>query len=216
MTTYSIVLIAQNEQVALNEALQSVQRAAAEVGPAEIVYVDLGSSDQSIALAKSLGVRALGLRSGHWQTYEAGCFFGFHETSGELLMLIKGALVVDRMWLSRALAFFADSTVAGVTGLLDGASVPSHSSNVPTWEEGAQQLNVLRGSSVYRRSMLQAAKVFDPGRKVADNLELATRLNQVGGKLLQLPFVMGRPTGSRSLGLSAYASTSYRTASLAA
>ena len=192
MKTFSVIVIGKNEEAHLGACLRSVQAAAAEVGAAEIVYVDSASTDGSVAIAQSLGVRVLSLRPDWKHTPAAGRYIGFHHTTGELLMFVDGDCVIEREWLSRALAYFAEPEVAGVAGFLN--DLDTHGRTIPFVGERARAvktLTTLRGIAAYRRTALEQAGPFNPHLRSEEEAELALRLRRAGWKLLHLPYQMG-------------------------
>ncbi len=192
MNSFSVIVIGKNEEAHLDNCLRSVQAAAAAAGGAEIVYVDSASTDRSVAIAQSLGVRVLALPPEWKHTPAAGRYIGFHHTTGELLMFVDGDCVLERQWLSRALAYFTEARVAGVAGYLN--DLDEYGREIPYVGERAdavKPVTTLRGIAAYRRAALAEAGPFNPHLRSEEEAELALRLRQAGWQLLHLPFQMG-------------------------
>ncbi|MBI1764943.1 MAG: glycosyltransferase [Acidobacteria bacterium] len=192
MKLFSIVVIGKNEEAHLGDCLRSVLVAAEEIGNAEIVYVDSASTDHSVEIAQALGVRVLALRPEWQHTPAAGRYIGFHHTSGELLMFVDGDCIIERQWLSRALAFFAEPSVAGVAGYLN--DLDAQGREIPFVGERAavvKPLTTLRGIAAYRRTALEEVGPFNPHLRSEEEAELALRLRGANWQLLHLPFPMG-------------------------
>jgi glycosyltransferase involved in cell wall biosynthesis len=192
MNHLSVVIIGKNEEAYITECLRSVQAAAAAAGGAEIVYVDSASTDRTVELALAQGVRVLQLPSDWPLSPAAGRYIGFHHTSGELVMFVDADTLLDRQWLDRALAYFAEAEVAGLAGYLRdldeyGREMPS----VGEHSSGIQTLPTLRGIAMYRRAALAQVGTFNPYLRSEEEAELALRLRKAGWKLLQLPWPMG-------------------------
>lgn len=192
MNSYSVIIIGKNEEAHLGDCLRSVQAAAAETGGAEIVYVDSASTDRSVEIAQTLGVRVVALPPDWKHTPAAGRYIGFHHTTGELLMFVDGDCVIERQWLSRALAYFAEPDVAGVAGYLNDLDEQGRA--IPFVGERARvvkTLTTLRGIAAYRRTALEQVGPFNPHLRSEEEAELALRLRQTGWRLLHLPYQMG-------------------------
>ncbi len=189
MNTFSVIVTGKNEEAHLAACLRSVLAAAAEAGATEVLYVDAASTDRSVEIARALGVRALALRPTKSQRPAAARYVGLHHTTGELLMFVNGDTVLERQWLSRALAFFAAPEVAGVAGYLNRTDEANHSG---PYKVTGQRLAGLGSNAVYRRAALAESGPFDPRLYSESEAALAGRLRRSGWKLLRLPFPMGR------------------------
>ncbi len=192
MKTFSVIVIGKNEAAHLDDCLRSVQAAAEEIGEAEIVYVDSASTDRSVAIAQALGVHVLVLPTEWQHTPAAGRYIGFHHTTGALLMFVDGDCVLERQWLSRALAYFTEPAVAGVAGYLN--DLDEYGREIPFVGErssAVKTLPTLRGIAAYRRAALEQVGPFNPHLRSEEEAELALRLRQANWKLLHLPFPMG-------------------------
>lgn len=192
MKTFSVVVIGKNEEERLGDSLRAVLAAAAEVEDAEVVYVDSASTDRSVEIAHSLGVRVLALRPEWLHTPAAGRLIGYHHTTGEYLMFVDGDTVLDRQWLVRAQAFFTEPTIGGVAGFL--SDVDEKGQELPlVGEHGIEvkPLTRLRGIAAYRRAALAEVGCFNPYLRSEEEAELGLRLRKAGWKLMHLPFPMG-------------------------
>jgi cellulose synthase/poly-beta-1,6-N-acetylglucosamine synthase-like glycosyltransferase len=196
MKTFSVIVIGKNEEAHLADSLRSVLAATAELSDnpeeSEIVYVDSASTDRSIEIARSFGVRVLSLRPDWIHTPAAGRYIGFHHTTGEYLMFVDGDTVIDRKWLSRALACFIEPQVAGVAGYLN--DLDEHGQEIPyVGERGVEmkELPRLRGIAAYRRAAFEQVGPFNPYLRSEEEAELALRLRKAQWKLLHLPLPMG-------------------------
>lgn len=192
MKTFSVVVIGKNEEARLADCLRSVLEAAAEVENTEVVYVDSASTDRSVEIAHSFGVRVLALRPEWIHTPAAGRLIGYHHTTGEYLMFVDGDTTLDPQWLVRAAAFFVEPEIGGVAGFL--SDVDEQGNEIPfVGEQGVEvkQLTRLRGIAAYRRSALAEVGSFNPYLRSEEEAELGLRLRQAGWKLMHLPFPMG-------------------------
>jgi glycosyltransferase involved in cell wall biosynthesis len=203
MGSLSVVIITRNEEDYIARCLGSVIDAAAQIGGAEIVVVDSASTDSTVEIARSFGIRVLSIRSDRNLSAAAGRFVGFHNTCGSLVMFVDGDTVLERDWFRMALPYFHQAAVAGLMGYLndfdtDGREMPyigrriTHVVTSP-W---------LRGIAMYRRSAMDGAGTFNPYLMVEEEAELAFRLRRRGLVLLNVPHQMGNHLRGRpNLGL---------------
>lgn len=192
MKSFSVIVIGKNEEAHLDACLRSVQTAVQEIGNAEIVYVDSASTDRSVEIARSLGVRVLSLPSNCKHTPAAGRYFGFHNTSGDLLMFVDGDCVIEPQWLSCAIAYFTEPEVAGIAGFLN--DLDQQGNAIPFIGERSRvvkPLTTLRGIAAYRRAALEQVGSFNPHLRSEEEAELALRLRKAGWQLLHIPYQMG-------------------------
>lgn len=188
----SVVVITRNEEAHLEPCLRAILIGVREIGRAEVIVVDSVSTDRTVEIAQSLGVRVVSLHPEWELSPSAGRYIGFHHTSGELIMFVDADTVIDRDWFAHAIRAFDQLDVGAVTGFLDDvaedgkplAYVGSRSSEVCV-------INRLRGIGMYRRSALRQAGTFNPYLVTEEEAELALRLRARGWKLLQLPEQMG-------------------------
>lgn len=189
----SVVVIGKNEEAYLARCLRSVAIAVEQVGGAEVVFVDSASTDQTLEVARSFGIRVLSLKPEWKLSPAAGRFVGFHHTSGDLILFVDADTVVEQDFLLHAIPEFQQPEVAGVAGYL--ADVDERGRPLP-WvgERSAHTHDVtwLRGGcALYRRSAMDRAGTFNPHLTVEEEAELALRLRRDGGRLLQIPHPVG-------------------------
>ena len=188
----SAVVIGRNEEACIADSLRAVLAAAAQVGGAEVVYVDSASTDRTVELARALGVRVISLPSEGQLSPSAGRYVGFHDTSGELVMFVDGDTVIEPDWLRNAIPWFERPEVAGAAGFLE--DVDDQGRRLPfvgTRSNAACELPELRGIALYRRKAMEQAGTFNPHLVCDEEAELALRLRRAGWKLLHLPYPMG-------------------------
>ncbi|MCI0393137.1 MAG: glycosyltransferase [Acidobacteria bacterium] len=193
MRSLSVVVIGRNEETYITDCLRSVLTAIAQVGSAEVVYVDSASTDRTVELARALGVRVILLRPEWELSPSAGRYVGFHHTSSELIMFVDGDTVIEPDWLRYAIPWFDRPEVTGVAGFfvdLDdrGRLLPY----VGKRSETVCEMGELRGSGLYRRRAMEQVGTFNPYLVTDEEAELGLRLQREGWKLLHLPYPMAR------------------------
>jgi len=192
MFSLSVVVISKNEEAHIGRCLRSILAAAEEVGGAEVVLVDSASTDRTVEIALSLGMRVLSLRPEWELSPAAGRYVGFHHTRGDLIMFVDADTVIERDWLRHAVPYFERPEVAGVAGFLD--DVDEQGQPLPYVGQRSSQpseVKRLRGIALYRRAALVQAGTFNPYLITEEEAELAFRLRGRGFRLLQLPHPMG-------------------------
>lgn len=192
MSHLSVIVIARNEEALIAQCLSSVVAAVRKAGGGEIVMVDSASTDRTVSIARSIGVRVLSLSPDLALSAAAGRFVGFHKTHGELVMFVDGDTVIDSEWLRGSITYFEQADVAGVMGYLDdfdatGRRMPY----VGGRSENVQTTPSLRGIAMYRRSAMSEVGTFNPYVREDEEAELALRLRRNGWRLLKIPLKMG-------------------------
>jgi rSAM/selenodomain-associated transferase 2 len=113
----SIIVPTLNEEAHIVETIRSLQRLS---GEKEIIVVDGGSTDQTVALASALNVRVIEGPQGRGQQMHIGAF----ESRGDVLWFVHGDTIVPPPALEHIReSLETKSTVGGNFGLrFDGAS----------------------------------------------------------------------------------------------
>jgi glycosyltransferase involved in cell wall biosynthesis len=192
VSSLSVVIIARNEEAHIAQCLHSVVAAAAQIGGAEILMVDSASTDCTVEIARTCGVRVLSLSSAWEMSASAGRFVGFHKTRGELVMFVDGDTVIDREWFRAAIPYFHQADAAGVMGYLN--DFDAQGKELPYIGRRSAQVITspwLSGIGMYRREAMNEAGTFNPYLSVEEEAELAFRLRRQGWRLLHVPHEMG-------------------------
>jgi rhamnosyltransferase len=111
--TIGVVIRTLNESELIGRCLETLQRqrSAHEL---DILVVDSGSTDATVAIAESHGVRVMHLSAADFD-YSKALNAGIEATSGELVISLSAhAIPLDEGWLEAMAGPFADPRVAGV------------------------------------------------------------------------------------------------------
>ena len=81
--TVSIVIIGRNEERGIAKCLDAALNAAEQIGGAEILFVDSASTDQTVTVVRSRGVRVLSLKPDWQLSPSAGRYIGSHYAAGK-------------------------------------------------------------------------------------------------------------------------------------
>ncbi|MDQ4123393.1 MAG: glycosyltransferase [Acidobacteriota bacterium] len=189
----SIVIIGRNEERSLGKCLDAAQAAAEQIGGAEIIFVDSASTDNTVAVAQSYGVRVLSLKP-DWQLCpSAGRFVGSQYAKGDFILFVDADTLVYRNFLPVALEYFEQNPqVGGINGYLDDLNENGELlENVEERYETAADVKWLRGPCCfYRKSALLEVGSFNPYLAMEEEAELGLRMIKKGWTLRQIPISM--------------------------
>lgn len=189
----SIVIIGRNEEQAIAKCVTAAQKAAAEIGGAEIIFVDSASTDRTAEIVSSMGVGVLSLDPSRKLCPSAGRFVGSQHATGEFVLFIDADTLVYEGFLAQAIDHFrAEPQVAGVNGRIDDLNENGERlEGVEDRYDGIANVKWLRGPCCfYRRSALIECGSFDPQLAMEEEAELGLRLVRAGWKLNILPTPM--------------------------
>jgi glycosyltransferase involved in cell wall biosynthesis len=183
MPALSVVVIGRNEGERLRRCLQSVVAIAATVpGGMEIIYVDSGSVDNSVALAESEGARTLKLRPER-PTAALGRNAGWQAARGETILFLDGDTILDPNFVAGAMPQFADPQVAVVWGhrreLYPEHSIYNRVLDLD-WIYPPGPAPFCGGDALFRRSVLAAAGGYDETLIAGEEPELCRRIMALG------------------------------------
>lgn len=193
----SIVIIGRNEEKAIGKCVEAALAAAEQVGGAEMIYVDSHSTDQTVSIVESYGVRVLPLSPELRLAPSAGRFMGSQHASGEFILFLDADTLVYPDFLPPTLKYFDDDpTVAGVNGYTDDyneAGQPVF--DIEERDESVVDVKWLRGPCCfYRRKTLLKVGSFNPNLATEEEAELGLRLIREGWKLKIIPREMAGHT----------------------
>jgi GT2 family glycosyltransferase len=191
--TLVVVVIGRNEGPRLPDCLRSVKAARAPV-----IYVDSGSRDRSVAIAKEHGVRVLELDPARPFSAARARNEGFELARSmfphlECVQFLDGDCMLDAAWLSRGrTALEEDPTRAVVIGHLreQGPEQGRYKRLCALeWKSAAGDIvkfGNLGGIMLVRVWMFSAVRGFNPEVIAGEDSELGVRLHAAGFKLTKL------------------------------
>jgi GT2 family glycosyltransferase len=198
MIDLGVVAIGRNEGERLRRCLLSL----AEVGPdLRAVYVDSGSTDGSVELARSLGVEVVELDMSRPFSAARARNAGFErlkEIAPEIAfaMFLDGDCEVAAGWLERARAEMdAKPDAAVVCGrrreLFPEASIYNRLVDLE-WDTPVGEANACGGDSLVRAEAFESVGGFDPTAAAGEEPELCQRLRRKGWKVWRIEAEMTR------------------------
>ena len=190
----AVVLITRNQSWNVSRLVRSVQERTAELATA-LVLVDSASSDDTVQIARDLGLRVIELDGSQRLTAAAGRLAGQQASASEYLLFLDGDMELVDGWLEPALAALEqDERIAGIAGqvidlpLPDASGTPAPIGRVNSHQAAARSDMVeapfVGGAALYRRSALESVGSFDAGLYSEEEPELALRLRAAGYVLM--------------------------------
>jgi GT2 family glycosyltransferase len=190
MKQIGVVIIGRNEGSRLHQCLLSVLSERTKV-----VYVDSGSTDGSVALAKSLGVYVVELDLSIPFTAARARNAGFEyllqiEPNIEFVQFVDGDCRVVEGWLTRAASeLISQPQVVVVCGRrreeFPANSVYNRLCDIE-WDTPVGETKACGGDSMMRVSAFKNVGGFNPSLIAGEEPELCVRLRQAGGIILRI------------------------------
>jgi len=189
-----VVAIGRNEGNRLKECLLSVLGEGITV-----VYVDSGSTDGSVALARSLGVNIVELDLSIPFTAARARNAGFEyllqlEPNIEFVQFVDGDCQVVEGWLERAVCeLVSQPDVVVVCGRrreeFPANSIYNRLCDIE-WDTPVGEAKACGGDAMMRVSALKQTSGFNPTLIAGEEPELCVRLRQIGGRVLRINAAM--------------------------
>jgi GT2 family glycosyltransferase len=190
LNSIGLVAIGRNEGQRLQKCLRSV------VGQvAHVVYVDSGSTDSSVAFARSLGVHVIELDLSIPFTAARARNAGFEhllqtDEHIQYVQFVDGDCEVAEGWLNRAQqALNAQADAAVVCGRrrerFPEASIYNQLCDLE-WDTPIGEAKACGGDAMMRVTAFQQVEGFNPTLIAGEEPELCLRLRQQGWKILRL------------------------------
>ena len=190
MSRIGLVAIGRNEGERLRRCLESVQGKVAQ-----IVYVDSGSTDGSVTLARSLGVEVVELDLSIPFTAARARNAGFSRLLElnpdiEYVQFVDGDCEIVDGWLERAQTDLdKHSEVVVVCGRrrerFPDATIYNRLCDIE-WDTPVGETKACGGDAMMRVPALQAANGYNPTLIAGEEPELCVRLRQNGGKIWRI------------------------------
>lgn len=177
----SVVVIGRNEGMRLERCLTSVSKMHCEGFKLEVIYVDSGSTDNSIDLASRLGATTIALTSVH-PTAALGRNVGWRLAQGDFVLFLDGDTVLDPQFVAQSVADFTDDT-AIVWGhrreLYPSKSVYQGVLDLD-WMYATGKSAFCGGDALFRRDVLEKTQGFETNLVAGEEPELCRRILELG------------------------------------
>lgn len=188
----AVVVIGRNEGERLRRCLESVRTALAAYPSSDIVYVDSGSGDASLAIAAAAGARTVSLGQGRHSAARARNA-GWQACASALVLFLDGDTVLAPEFLPAALAALDDAAVGVVWGHRRELN-PRQSVYVRVldldWIYPPGDSLFCGGDALMRRALLATVGGFDEALIAGEEPELCSRLRAAGARIAHLDVAM--------------------------
>jgi len=190
----SVVVIGRNEASDLGGCLRSVRETLTHVDH-ELIYVDSGSKDDSLSIARRNGAQCLRLRTPQ-TTAGLARRAGALEARGDYLLFLDGDMHLQPGFVETALTVMETSGFEGATGI-------RHDVYLRKGRVTGENLNYYRctnrrnapefgGAILLRAAALEKAGGWASNIRACEEAELHARFNKHGVRVVELPIPMIR------------------------
>ena len=195
----SVVIIGRNEGVRLRCCLESVARMERRGFETEVIYVDSGSNDESVALARRMGARVIALKPKRPSAALARNA-GWKAAHGSFILFLDGDTVLDPAFVAESLPAFVSPTVAIVWGhrreMQTRRSLYNRALDLD-WIYAPGPAEFCGGDALFRTDALRITGGFDKTLIAGEEPELCRRVLALGLEILHVD----RPMTGHDLGM---------------
>jgi cellulose synthase/poly-beta-1,6-N-acetylglucosamine synthase-like glycosyltransferase len=191
-TLISVVVIGRNEGERLARCLKSVAAMTRKNFEIETIYVDSGSSDDSVSIAKEQGAKGIALQSPR-PTAAQGRNAGWRAAAGEIVLFLDGDTILYPSFVADSLAAFSDPSIAVVWGhRRETLETPSLFNRVLDldWIYPPGFTAFCGGDALFRRATLEATGGYDDTLIAGEEPELCRRITARGQRILHVDRAM--------------------------
>ena len=184
----SVVVIGRNEGERLSRCLASVAAMRHDGFPTEIVYVDSGSKDASVARATAAGAQVIVLNSPR-PTAAQGRNAGWRAAAGTTILFVDGDTILHPAFVAESLPQLEDPTVAVVWGhRRETLATPSLYNRVLDldWIYAPGDTPFCGGDALFRRSVLEDTGGFEETLIAGEEPELCRRITALGLRIVHV------------------------------
>lgn len=188
----SVVVIGRNEGPRLERCLASVASMVRDRFETEVIYVDSGSTDDSLAHATRLRASTVALQAER-PTAAMGRNAGWKRARGSIVLFLDGDTVLDPRFVMDSLAGFDDGDIAVIWGhrreLHPGHSIYNRVLDLD-WVYAPGDTQFCGGDALFRRSVLETTGGFDETLIAGEEPELCRRILDLGFRILHVDRAM--------------------------
>ncbi len=188
----SFVVIGRNEGERLVRCLESISQIQPLKGSVEVIYVDSGSTDDSVEHARQLNARVITLQSAY-PCAAAGRNVGWRASKAPIVFFLDGDTVLDPIFLVASIEEFNDPTVAVVFGnrreIYPAASIYNRVLDLD-WITSPGSADSCGGDALIRREVLERIGGYDEQLIAGEEPEMCRRIRALGFTILHVDLPM--------------------------
>ncbi|MEM1436664.1 MAG: glycosyltransferase [Pseudomonadota bacterium] len=187
---YSFVIPTFNEGRYIRRCIDSIRTNMAQLGDYELLVVDNGSTDDTLAIAKELGVEVMTVPRGHTISHVRNV--GAAQTTGEVLVFIDGDVYLQQDWHEQAPAVAAqvmtERLLAGSVYAVDPDASWVARVWFEPWRSKQESLDFINGGHLLvSRRFFDELGGFDPALETGEDHDICMRALAAGGAVRNIP-----------------------------
>jgi glycosyltransferase involved in cell wall biosynthesis len=192
LPSISAVIIGINVGKTLQGSIESILQADYPQDLIEIIYVDGGSTDQSIEIASSFSqVKVIELNDPH-PTPGKGRNAGLNASQHPFILFLDGDTILHSQFLMNAITAFK-TTIGAVVGnrieVNPNKNIYHLIANIE-WKNLSGDVLAFGGDVLIRREVIESCSGYDNHLVAGEDPDLSYRIRQKGWKILALPIEM--------------------------
>ena len=186
------VVIGLNASATLSKCLNSVRESHYLNGKVRIIYVDCGSLDNSVLIARSVPDVEVIETFPEFPTPGAARNVGANYGEAPFIQFLDSDTCVDPEWLTRGISSFG-SSIGAVRGLRREMFPEQSFFNWigdREWNEPSGECEEIGGDVLIRREVIEQTKGYDAELVGGEDPELSVRVRKLGWKIVQVSHLM--------------------------
>jgi GT2 family glycosyltransferase len=191
-TLLSIVIIGRNEGERLRRCFSSIGKTKRDHLEIEVIYVDSGSSDGSVALAQGLGIQVISLFPER-PSAALGRNAGWRAAQGDFILFLDGDTILHPDFVTKTIPKFGEATTAVIWGhrreIHPEESLYNRVLDLD-WVYQPGWTAFCGGDALFRRDVLVQTNGFDDTLIAGEEPELCRRITGLGYKILHVDLAM--------------------------
>jgi cellulose synthase/poly-beta-1,6-N-acetylglucosamine synthase-like glycosyltransferase len=198
MNRIGVVIIGRNEGERLRACLASVLAMSYPGDLLDMIYVDSSSTDGSVVVAQSMGVRTVLLEGP--TTAARGRNAGWAATDAPFILFLDGDTLLHPEFVATALPYLADPSIAGVYGNRREMRTTDSTYNAifdMDWNaassEGKSWSIFFGGDALVRRAALESVGGYNEALIAGEEPDMCRRLRGLGNRILHIDVPMTLP-----------------------
>lgn len=187
-----VIIIGLNAEKTLKNCIESIYKTSYEIKDINIVYVDGGSTDESVNIAKEMNVETLELNL-EYPTPGKQRNEGWKAGKSEFVQFLDSDTELDKNWLIHAIKIMEDEEVGAVFGdrieKYPEKSIFNFIGNLE-WNTKSGEADFFGGDVLVKRKVLEKTGGYRDNLIAGEDPECAHRIRKMGYKLIKLDCLM--------------------------